>query len=268
MAGPDPHLLELLYQRITVAAAQHSGLLVVGLCGAQGSGKSSLAAALAARLNQHTIACAVLSLDDLYLTRAERAVLARDVHPLLATRGVPGTHDVGLGVATIDALERGEAAPLPRFDKGCDDRAPEAFWPSAPPRTQVLLLEGWCVGAVPEPPERLVSPVNALETHEDPHSIWRTHVNDALGGSYQQLFARIELLILLTAPGWDVVERWRDEQEAALRECGAEQAMAPVAIVRFIQHYERLTRWILDEMPGRADVTVRLDPRRAMIAIT
>ena len=266
MAGPDPHLLDLLCQRIPAAAAQHAGLLVVGICGAQGSGKSTLVAALAARLDQQGTACAALSLDDLYLSRAERARLGRDVHPLLATRGVPATHDVALGVAVIAALERGEPAQLPRFDKGRDDRAEDADWPCAPRQTQVLLLEGWCVGAAPQPASALVRPVNALERREDPDLIWRSYANAALAGPYQELFARIDLLILLAAPGWEVVECWRDEQEAALRHSHAERAMSPATVARFVQHYERLTRWILEEMPGRADITVRLGPHREVIA--
>lgn len=265
MAGPDPHLLDLLCLRITSAAAQRAGLLVVGICGAQGCGKSTLVAALAARLGQQGIACAALSLDDLYLTRAERAALARDVHPLLATRGVPGTHDIALGLAVIAALERGEPVSLPRFDKGRDDRAAEAEWPAAPPRTRVLLLEGWCVGAMPQGEAALSDPVNAFEAGEDPKAIWRRYANVALAGAYQALFGRIDLLILLAAPGWDVVERWRGEQEALLRESGAAQAMSPAAVARFVQHYERLTQWILQEMPDRADITVRLGPQREVI---
>ena len=265
MAGPDPHLLDLLSRRITAAAAHHAGLLVIGICGAQGSGKSTLVAALAARLGEQGTVCAVLSLDDLYLMRAERAQLGRDVHPLLATRGVPGTHDVALGLAVIAALKRGEPAKLPRFDKGRDDRADEADWPCAPPKCQVLLFEGWCAGAAPQPASALARPVNALEEREDPDLIWRSYANAALTGPYQELFARIDLLILLAAPGWEVVECWRDEQEAALRHSHAERAMSPATVARFIQHYERLTRWILEEMPGRADITVRLGPHREVI---
>ncbi|WP_309623733.1 kinase [Novosphingobium sp.] len=262
MAGPDPHLLDLLCRRITAAAAQHTGLLVVGICGAQGSGKSTLVAALAARLNQQGTACAALSLDDLYLRRAERAQLARDVHPLLATRGVPGTHDVALGMATIAALDRGEPAKLPRFDKGRDDRADEADWTCAPRGTQVLLLEGWCVGARPQGQVALIEPINALEAAEDREAIWRGYANAALAGAYQDLFGRIDLLILLAAPGWDVVAKWREEQEQVLRTAAAPRAMDPPEIARFIQHYERLTRWILTELPGRADLLVRLGAKR------
>ena len=242
-------------------------LFVLGVCGAQGSGKSTLAGAIQQELAANGLRCAVLSLDDIYLTRAMRGRLAGDVHPLFATRGVPGTHDIGLGLKTIAALERGEPAPLPRFDKGRDERSPSSHWPVAPAATQVLVLEGWCVGAVPQGACELALPVNALEAQEDPQGIWRGHANAALGGEYQRLFARIDALVLLAAPGWDVVARWREQQETELRATGGVRAMNPAEVIRFIQHYERLTRHILAEMPARADLTVRLDAERRIVGL-
>lgn len=269
MSVAPPALIEPLLACIERWRAGHSRLFVLGVCGAQGSGKSTLVTALAARLAAAGVAVAELSLDDLYLTRAARQDLARTVHPLLATRGVPGTHDVGLGLATLDALKRGAAAPLPRFDKARDDRAPLADWPSAPERTQVLLLEGWCVGARPQDPAALVDPVNDLEAAEDPQAVWRGYANAALGGDYQRMFAAIDRLVLLAAPDWDVVARWREQQEAELRaKGGGAGVMSPAAVQRFIQHYERLTRHILSEMPLRADLTVRLGRAREVLALT
>lgn len=253
-----------ILNRIRSALPKRRATLVVGICGAQGSGKTTLVAALAARLDAEGIAVATLSLDDLYLTRAERQALARDMHPLLATRGVPGTHDVALGLETIAALARGEAARLPRFDKGIDDRVPVADWPLAPAATQVLLLEGWCLGAQPQPEVALTRPVNALEAEEDPDGVWRAYANQALAGPYRTLFDRVDQLILLAAPGWEVVATWREQQEAELRAV-APGAMTPQQVERFIQHYERLTWWILEEMPARADLVVRLGSDRQLL---
>lgn len=261
--------IELVQVLLTAIRARLSDrLLVVGITGAQGSGKTTLVAALARTLAEEGIAAASLSLDDLYLTSAERQDLARTVHPLLATRGVPGTHDVALGLAVFDALARGEAAALPRFDKGRDDRLPREFWPKAPTGTQVVLFEGWCLGAQPQDQAALARPVNPLEAEEDPHGTWRAYSNAALAGSYQALFARIDLLVLLAAPGWQVVATWREQQEAELRATGAAQAMDPAGVRRFIQHYERLTRSILAEMPARADLLVRLDEQREVLEIS
>lgn len=237
--------------------------VVLGLCGAQGSGKSTLAAAVA-RAVPGTV---VLSLDDLYRTRAERRDLAATIHPLFATRGVPGTHDVDLGVATLEALRAGAHTRLPRFDKAIDDRLPTARWPEAG-RARLILFEGWCVGARPIPEADLAEPINALERDEDGQGLWRHNWNAALAGSYQALFARIDHLVLLEAPGWDTVLRWRTEQEHALRAAGATGPglMDDAAVARFIQHYERLTRHILAEMPGRADLLLPLDERRGLRA--
>lgn len=265
MTGPDPALIELLLARIKAALAGRSGLLVVGICGAQGSGKSTLCAGVEGALGAAGISTATLSLDDLYLTRAERQDLARKVHPLLATRGVPGTHDVALGIATIEALARGEAALLPRFDKGADERAPRELWPQAPARLQVLLFEGWCLGALPQDDAALAMPINPLEADEDAQGTWRRYANAMLGNSYSGLFAHIDLLFMLAAPGWEIVAAWRDEQEEALRKAGAVRAMSKAEVSRFIQFYERLTRWILDEMPQRANLVVRLGPNREVL---
>lgn len=241
-------------------------LLVVGICGAQGSGKSTLAAAVARRFEQTGIRTAVLSLDDLYRTRAEREDLAARIHPLLLTRGVPGTHDIGLGLNLIDALDHGQPAALPRFDKAQDDRSGADHWGTAAADTELLILEGWCIGARPQPDAALADPVNHLEQSQDPHGIWRRFANTALAGDYQRLFARIDLLILLAAPGFDIVRAWRTQQEQELRARAGPDApglMSDDEIAHFIQHYERLTNHILTEMPARADIVVTLAEDRS-----
>lgn len=234
--------------------------LVIGLCGAQGSGKSTVAAAVIERLTASGVRAAALSLDDLYLPHADRLALAASVHPLLATRGVPGTHDTALGLAMFNALDRGEAVRLPRFDKGADDRAPGSEWQPVAAGLDVLIFEGWCVGAIPQPDADLAAPVNALERDDDSEGHWRAYVNAALAGpGYRALFARIDRLILLAAPGFEVVAAWRTEQERR----GA-RAMTAAEVARFVAHYERLTRHILAEMPARADRVIRLAPDRSL----
>lgn len=244
--------------------------LILGICGAQGSGKSTLADGLAARLNARDISAACLSIDDLYLTKAARSQLAQDVHPLLRTRGVPGTHDVALGMAVLDDLHAGQPARLPRFDKACDDRLPKDQWTAIPAGLQVLLFEGWCVGARAQPEAALAEPVNTLERDEDKDARWRTYVNQALANDYQPLFDRIDSLVLLAAPGFEIVQRWRGQQEDSLRRRsppGASGVMTKAQIARFIQHYERLTRYILVEMPKRADITLSLATDRSVTQV-
>lgn len=239
-------------------------LAIVGIAGAQGSGKSTLAIAIKNRMDAEHVPTALLSIDDLYLTKAERVALARDVHPLQRTRGVPGTHDISLGLELIAALEQGEAVALPRFDKGTDDRLPSARWDRAPAGTRLLLLEGWCVGARPQRADALNTPINALEREEDAGARWRRYVNAALAGPYQRLFDRIDRLIFLAAPDFSVVEQWRGEQEQTLRAVG--QGMDDATLTRFIQHYERITRHMLDDMPHRADMLIQLNTQRRMVA--
>jgi D-glycerate 3-kinase len=221
---------------------------VLGIAGAQGSGKSSLARAIAERRG-----CPVLSLDDLYLDGAARAALARDVHPLLRTRGVPGTHDPALGLALIEALGRG-SVDLPRFDKAADE-------PGAPERTagpaELLVLEGWCLGARPQDAAELAAPVNALEREQDPDGRWRRFVNAQLSGGYAALFARVDWLVFLAAPGFAVVADWRIEQE---RRAGG--PMSEAAVRRFVAHYQRLTEHMLRHAPDWADMTIQLDAAR------
>jgi D-glycerate 3-kinase len=237
------------------------GMLVVGLCGPQGSGKSTTAAALAVLLRASGARVAVLSIDDLYLGQAARRDLAAAVHPLFAVRGPPGTHDVALGLAVLEALARPGDVALPRFDKATDDPEPRSEWPLVEGPVDVVLFEGWCVGAAPEPAERLAAPVNALERDEDVDGVWRLYANDALVQDYKALFDRIDMLIQLRAPSFDAVLGWRCEQEHKLV-ARTGKGMSDAEIARFIQHYERLTRWIDLEMPARADVVVQLDKAR------
>ena len=271
MSPEHPDLLHAAHMVVRQALQQCArSPLVVGICGAQGSGKSTLAAHLASLCEADGITTAVLSIDDLYLTRAEREVLAQNVHPLLRTRGVPGTHDVALGLAVLDDLDHGRSAPLPRFDKARDDRAPRERWDLAVTGTELLIFEGWCVGARPEPEAALAEPVNALERDEDAEGIWRAFANSALAGDYQQLFARIDILMLLAAPSFAVVREWRTEQERDLRVREGPDAagvMRDGEVARFIQHYERLTRHILAEMPGRANLVAMLTEDRSPYSI-
>lgn len=258
----NPRLQSLLWTSIVdLVSARSRAPLVLGICGAQGSGKSTLASELIGKLRREGLAVATLSLDDIYLTRAEREALARDVHPLLGTRGVPGTHDVALGLSLLRDIDAGKPVLLPRFDKLADDRLPREGWEQVDQPLDVLIFEGWCVGARPQPAALLGKPVNGLERDSDPDGIWRAYVNAALAGDYQTLFARIDFLTLLAAPAWDVVLNWRMEQERGLQKQGGAEfgsAMDVDEVARFIQHYERLTRYILEEMPGRADLTIPL----------
>jgi D-glycerate 3-kinase len=248
--------------RLAAAARARSGrTAVVAICGAQGCGKSTVVAATRRLLEARGLSTAVLSLDDLYLPHVARERLAREVHPLLITRGPPGTHDVELGLQTLDALARARRIAMPRFDKAADNPAAPDARPAFQGPAEVVLFEGWCVGARAQPLAALRAPVNELEAREDADGRWRRFVNTALATAYPPLFARCDALVLLAAPSFEVVAGWRAEQETKLRaRTGA--GMSEAEIARFVAHYERLTRWILDEMPARADRVFALDVDR------
>lgn len=204
---------------------------------------------------------AVLSLDDLYLAPDDRAHLARFVHPLLGVRGVPGTHDVALGCAVLAALRARAPVALPRFDKATDAPRPAADWPVAGP-VDLVLFEGWCVGARGQPPAALAAPVNALERDADPDGAWRRFVNAQLAEPYRPLFASIDRLIVLRAPDWPTVVGWRQAAERA-----GPRAMDDAAVACFCAHFERLTRHVAAEMPGRADLLVDLAADRTVASV-
>ncbi len=261
-----------LARHIVDAHAAQGRPIVVGVNGAQGSGKTTLCDFLArSLLPELGLGAATLSLDDLYLTRAAREQLARDVHPLFATRGVPGTHDVALGINILDRVMSGAPGEirLPRFDKRNDDSAPVDAWPSLALPIDVLLFEGWCVGAMPQPEDDLAIPINALERDEDGDGTWRRHVNAALAGGYQDMFARLDLLVMLQPRSFEAVMANRMLQERKLAASGTgAHIMDLAALGRFVQHYERLTRHMFAEMPARADIHVRLGDDQRPTAMT
>jgi D-glycerate 3-kinase len=247
--------------------------IIIGINGTQGSGKSTLADYICTMLGEQGLNCVSLSLDDFYLTRAERETLAAEVHPLLKTRGVPGTHDVALALQTIDSLRKGTGETLiPRFDKSTDDRHLEADCDLVSGPVDVIILEGWCVGAKPQPEAALAEPVNSLEAERDADGNWRNFFNRALTTDYQPLFDSINKLIMLRAPSFDTVFNWRLEQEQKMIARLEEQnnidrsgVMSEAQIAEFIAHYQRITEFSLVEMPCRADHLFQLDAQRQII---
>jgi D-glycerate 3-kinase len=252
-----------------VSQLKHPGeAMLLGINGAQGTGKSTLAAFLRMALESAAgWQVAVLSIDDFYLTRAERQRLAEQVHPLLRTRGVPGTHDIQMlsdYLAILKKLDPDTTLRLPSFDKAQDDRTDEANWSTVTGPVDLVILEGWCVGSKPQAEDELRDPVNSLEENEDAGGEWRGYVNDALKGVYAQLFAQLDALVYLQAPGFDAVYRWRLEQEEKLAACTPEhgsEIMDHKQIAYFVQHFERITRNDFAVLPDSAEVVLEFDQK-------
>ena len=266
----DDHYLPLARW---ITRVKKPGAQILGISGAQGTGKSTLADFLRVTLQSEcNWSVATLSLDDFYLRRSEREQLGATVHPLLRTRGAPGTHDLAFCTRCLEALETlgdGQTLALPRFDKALDDRAPANGWPTVTGPIDVIVFEGWCLGSQPQHSEALAPPINALEATKDPDAAWRTYVNDQLREAYSKLFQRIDHLVFLRAPDFEAVRRWRLEQEIKLAQAAGTSSpgvMNEAQIAEFLQYYERLTRGNIDLLPTIADVTLELDRNHQVTA--
>lgn len=241
---------------------------VVGINGCQGSGKSTLTSFIEAFLTSvHGKRVVSLSIDDFYLDQSQRNALAIKVHPLLKTRGVPGTHDTTLALTTLRQLDSGQPTALPRFNKATDNPQPKAQWPVVSESPDFVILEGWCVGVPAQSADDVKRPINHLEEVDDPLGIWRSFVNTELAGEYQALFNKIDYSVMLKAPSFDCVYQWRLEQEhklaASVQGKGA-GIMSDEEVANFVQHYQRITEHALDCLPDTCDTVFILDSTRTI----
>ncbi|KAA0071038.1 kinase [Rhodanobacter sp. T12-5] len=260
------HLLDQYAGRIARSRRPY----ILGLSGLQGSGKSTLARVMKAQAEARGWATEVLSLDDFYYARSDREALARDVHPLLRTRGVPGTHEIELLMSVLAALPNAsDKLPVthPRFNKGRDTRFSPSRWPRVTRPPKLVIVEGWALGVRPQLQAALATPINELEAREDPDGSWRHWVNKQLRG-YQPLWRKFDALIVLQAPNWAIVRRWRGEQEQDLLARHAPLAMDATAMERFLAHFERLSRHALATLPALADTCVEYDDDRHVTGLS
>ena len=248
--------LALLKRMETFRVSTNLSPIVLSVSGAPGTGKTTLANELAKAFKQFFgINSAIVSLDDFYLSRAEREELAESIHPLAITRGPPGTHDVERLIDVIKKLRTNLSARAPVFNKALDERVEETrlLKPAG-----IIICEGWFWGAIAEPVSALVNPVNRLEEKQDHRGVWRKWVNSQIV-RYKEAFIS-DISIHLRAPSPEASLQWRKLQEEENLAANAEnESNISLNVERFLSHFERLVRWIDKDLPGRVDIEIFLD---------
>ena len=235
--------------------------LFLGISGGQGSGKTTVAEILKIIIkNFFKRRIYVISIDDFYKTLKERHKMAYEVHPLFKTRGVPGTHDINLVKKFFNSIKKKifKKFILPKFQKSIDDRLKKKYWPSVEKRPEIVIFEGWCVGAKSQPNSILKKPINDLEKYEDQNLKWRKYVNERLKKEYKIFFAKIDHLIFMQIPNFEMVLKWRFLQEQKLRKKShsKNKIMSYNEIKRFIMFYQRITLQMTKDLSKSASIVL------------
>ena len=237
--------------------------LFLGVSGGQGSGKTTVTGILKIILKKFfKRQIHVSSIDDFYKTLEERNKMSNKIHSLFKTRGVPGTHDINLVKNFFNFIkkEKFRKIKLPKFEKARDDRLKKKYWYSVKKKPEIVILEGWCVGAKPQTNSLIRKPINILEKYEDRDLIWRKYVNEKLKKEYKKLFAMIDYLIFMKVPNFNMVFKWRLLQENKLRKKSylKTKVMSYNEIKRFIMFYQRITLQMIKDLSKSASVVMLL----------
>jgi|TARA_B100001093_G_scaffold51943_1_gene44048 D-glycerate 3-kinase len=247
---------------------KNNKIKIIGLTGGQGSGKSTITQILKLIFkNKYNLSVCCFSIDDFYKTLKERKKLSIKIHELFKTRGVPGTHDVKLLKKTFSDLLKKNFKPVlvPRFDKSKDDRVSKKKWQKISQQPQIIIFEGWCVGAKPQKNKNLINPINILEEEKDSKLIWRNKVNNELKKDYKKIFNKINKLIFLKVPNFESVYKWRLLQEKKLKLTSkGKKIMSDVQVNEFIMYYERITKQMLKDLTNKAYAVLYLDKRHRL----
>ena len=237
--------------------------LILGFSGGQGSGKTTATGILKIILKKFfKRRIHVSSIDDFYKTLVDRNKISNKIHPLLKTRGVPGTHDINLvkNFFNIIRKKKFKKIKLPKFEKAMDNRLGKKYWFNIKQKPEIIILEGWCVGARPQPNSLIKRPINILEKYEDKDLKWRQYVNEKIKKEYKKLFVMIDHLIFMKIPNFKVVFKWRLQQEKKLKKNSHsnKKIMSYNEIKRFIMFYERITLQMMKDLSKSASVLMLL----------
>ena len=239
---------------------------ILGLSGGQGSGKTTISSIISIILSKYfELNVFKISIDDFYKTRKERLELSKKVHPLLMVRGVPGTHDINIMLNFFKRTKRKKfkSIKLPRFNKATDNRYNKRLWYSVKRRPDVIIFEGWCVGAKAEQNFTLKTPINSLEKLKDQKLIWRRFVNKQLKSKYKKLYDQLNSLLFIKAKNFSLLREWRIKQEKKLRlknkRSNNLKIMSDKEIINFMQTYQRVTQNMFKIVPKYASIILNLN---------
>jgi len=237
--------------------------LILGFSGGQGSGKTTVTGILKIILKKFfKRRIHVSSIDNFYKTLEDRNKISNKIHPLLKTRGVPGTHDINLikFFFNIIGKKKFKKIKLPKFEKATDNRLEKKYWFNVKQKPEIVILEGWCVGARPQSNSLIKRPINILEKYEDKDLKWRKYVNEKLKKEYKKIFVMIDHLIFMKIPNFKVVFKWRLLQEKKLKKksYSNKKIMSYNEIKRFIMFYERITLQMMKDLSKSASVLMLL----------
>lgn len=241
---------------------------IIGLSGGQGSGKSTVSKILKIILQEkYNLSVVIFSIDDFYKTLNERKKMSKRVSKLFYTRGVPGTHDTKMLFNCLKRLKNKnfKRILIPKFDKSIDDRFNKKKWTKVLKKPDIVIFEGWCVGAQPQIKNSLIRPLNDLESQKDQDLIWRKRVNYELKNSYKKIFKMINVLIFLKVPSFKYVYKWRALQEKKLKKTSkGRKIMDSPQLKKFIMFYERVTRHMLKTLNFKSKVVISIDTKHRL----
>ena len=240
--------------------------LILGLSGGQGIGKTTISSIIALILKKYfKLNIFKISIDDFYKTRKERFLLSKKIHSLLMTRGVPGTHDINIMLNFFKRVKKNnfKSLKLPKFDKAIDDRCKKSSWYTIKKRPDIIIFEGWCVGAMAQKNSMLKKSINSLEKTNDQNLIWRKFVNNQLKTKYKKLFGHLDNLLYLKAKNFNLLQQWRIKQEKKLllklKKRKNLKIMNKLEVINFMQTYQRITQNMIKDVPKYASIIFKLN---------
>ena len=246
--------------------AKKKNPLIIGLAGGQGSGKTTISSILSLILKKYfKLKVFKISIDDFYKTKKQREILSKNKHSLLLTRGVPGTHDIKIMLDFFRKIKTKnfKSLKLPKFNKANDDRYKKKHWYKLKSRPDVVIFEGWCVGAKPQSLRLLKKPINALEKAYDKSLKWRRFVNLQLKTNYKKLYSQLDSLLYLKVKNFNLLKKWRIKQEEKLwlkaKSRKNLKIMNKKEVINFMQTYQRITEQMFKDAPKYSSIIMNLN---------